>query len=266
MDHLLRAHAPLTGGAWAQIDEEARQRLEPALAARKLVDFSGPHGWRHSATDLGRTVPVEGPDGALGARQRRVLALVELRAPFSLSLEELRDAERGALDLDLGSLDDAVRKVARAENVAVFHGWAEAGIVGITEASPYDARPLGSVYAEYPGRVAAAVETLLSVGVSGPYGLALGPEGYTGVVETTEHGGLVVFDHLRQILGGPIVWAPGVRGAVVVSLRGGDFLFECGQDLSIGYDHHGAGQVHLYVEESFTFRAVSPDAAIALTP
>ena len=48
------------------------------------------------------------------------------------------------------------------------------------------------------------------------------------------------------------MWAPGVRGAVVVSLRGGDFLFESGQDLSIGYDHHDADLVHLYLEESFT--------------
>ncbi|MGH9082831.1 MAG: family 1 encapsulin nanocompartment shell protein, partial [Acidimicrobiales bacterium] len=97
------------------------------------------------------------------------------------------------------------------------------------------------------------------------YGLALGPDGYTGVVETTEHGGLVVFDHLRAILGGPIVWAPGVSGAVVVSLRGGDFVFESGQDLSLGYEHHDAGSVHLYLEESFSFRVVTPDAAVILS-
>jgi uncharacterized linocin/CFP29 family protein len=105
---------------------------------------------------------------------------------------------------------------------------------------------------------------LLNAGVSGPYGLALGPEGYTGVVETTEHGGLIVFDHLRQILDGPIVWAPGVVGAVVVSLRGGDFIFDCGEDLSLGYDSHDSEQVYLYLEESFTFRAVTPEAAVVL--
>ncbi len=102
--------------------------------------------------------------------------------------------------------------------------------------------------------------------MSGPYGLALGPAGYTGVVETTEHGGLIVFDHLREILDGPIVWAPGVRGAVVLSLRGGDFRFESGQDLSLGYDHHDADNVHFYVEENFTFRVATPEAAVALTP
>ena len=101
--------------------------------------------------------------------------------------------------------------------------------------------------------------------MSGPYGLALGPCGLTGVVETTEHGGLVVFDHLRQILGGPIVWAPGVDGAVVLSMRGGDFLFESGEDLSVGYSSHDAEHVRLYFEESFTFRVVVPEAAVHLT-
>ena len=106
---------------------------------------------------------------------------------------------------------------------------------------------------------------LLDAGVSGPYGLALGPEEYTGVVETTEHGGLIVLEHLRQILGGPIVWAPGVAGAVVLSMRGGDFLFESGEDLSIGYSHHDADVVHLYLEESFSFRVATPEAAVTLT-
>jgi uncharacterized linocin/CFP29 family protein len=123
---------------------------------------------------------------------------------------------------------------------------------------------LGTDFANYPSPVAKAVEYLLEAGVSGPYGLALGPAAYTGVVETTEHGGLVVFDHLRQILGGPIVWAPGVDGAVLVSMRGGDFLFESGEDLSVGYSSHDAEHVRLYFEESFTFRVVVPEAAVHL--
>jgi uncharacterized linocin/CFP29 family protein len=40
---------------------------------------------------------------------------------------------------------------------------------------------------------------------------------------------------------------------------------EVGQDFAIGYRHHDAENVQLYLEESFTFRVVEPDAAIALT-
>jgi uncharacterized linocin/CFP29 family protein len=265
VNHLLRSHAPITDAGWERLDSESRERLVPALAARKLVDFSGPHGWQYSATNLGQVTDIKAPAADLQARQRKVLPLAELRAPFSISRDELLDADRGAADSDLTALDAAARRIAVAENVAVFHGWAEAGIVGITGAGTNPPIALGTDYAGYPGHVATAVETLLNAGVSGPYGLALGPEGYTGVVETTEHGGLIVFDHLRQILGGPIVWAPGVAGAVVLSLRGGDFLFESGEDLSMGYAHHDVDNVHLYLEESFSFRVATPEAAVTLT-
>ena len=51
-----------------------------------------------------------------------------------------------------------------------------------------------------------------------------------------------------------------------MSQRGGDFLFEAGEDLSVGYDSHDAETVELYLVESFTFRVVTPEAAVALTP
>ena len=266
MNHLLRSYAPISDESWDEIDREVKQRLEPGLAARRLVDFTGPHGWEHSSVDLGRVADLTAPAKGLRARGRRVLPLTELRSDFAVSRAELRDLDRGATDIDLGKADAAARKIAEAENVAVFHGWKAAGIVGITEAATLAPIAAGGEFAGYPKHVAKAVEMLLSAGIAGPYGLALGPAAYTGVVETTEHGGLVVFDHLREILGGPIVWSPGVRGAVVLSLRGGDFLFDSGQDLSVGYEHHDADNVHLYIEESFTFRVATPEAAVSLTP
>jgi uncharacterized linocin/CFP29 family protein len=267
MNHLLREHAPITETGWQLIDDEARERLTPALAARKLVDFNGPHGWEHSATNLGRTQPVgETPGEGVTALQRRVLAVVELRAPFTLSREELRDADRGAEDVELGPLDEAARRIASAENRAIFHGWAAAGITGIAEATSQERIGLGDNCSLYPRHVATAVEALLRQGVDGPYGLALGPVPYRRVLETSEHGGYPLLEHLREIIGGPLVWAPGVDGAVVLSQRGGDFLLDVGEDLSIGYESHDAGGVDLYLLESFTFRVATAEAAVALTP
>jgi uncharacterized linocin/CFP29 family protein len=266
MNHLLRSQAPLSDTAWKLLDEEATERLTPALGARKLVDFSGPHGWEHSATNLGRTTALDSaPADGVSGRQRRVLPLVEARADFELSRDELRDADRGAQDVELGPLDKAAHQMAVAENSAVFHGW-QGAFAGIVDASPHERGSLGEIADAYPTRVAGAVERLLCEGVAGPYGLALGLEQYRRVVETAEHGGYPLWDHLRQILEGPIVWAPGVKGAVVVSLRGGDFLFESGQDISIGYDSHDAQVVRLYLEQSFSFQVVTPEAAVALTP
>ena len=266
-NHLLRDHAPITSAGWAEIDQEARERLVVALATRRLVDFSGPHGWEHSATNLGRTEPVaEAPCDGVTALRRRVLALAEMRAPFTIAREELRAGDRGAEDVDLEELDAAARRLAIAENKAVFHGWGQAGITGISEASSHPEIQRSADFDEYPSHVAKAVELLLQSGVAGPYGLALGTEDYTGVIETAEHGGYPLFDHLRKILNGPIVWSPGVHGAVVLSQRGGDFLFESGQDLAVGYDSHDREAVHLYLEECFSFRVATPEAAVALVP
>jgi uncharacterized linocin/CFP29 family protein len=266
MNHLLRSHAPISDAAWSLIDGEASERLAPALAARKLVDFSGPYGWEYSATDLGRTSPLtSAPSDGVSALQRRVLPLVEVRADFELSRSELRDADRGAQDTDLEALDKAAHQVAIAENVAVFHGW-NGAISGIGESSPHEQVSLGETAEGYPRHVAGAVERLLCDGIGGPYGLALGRDQYRRVVETAENGGYPLLDHLRKILEGPIVWAPGLHGAMVLSIRGGDFLFESGQDLSVGYDSHDTQVVRLYLEESFSFRVATPEAAVVLKP
>ena len=263
MNHLLRPLAPISDETWQLLDGEARQRLEPALAARRLVDFGGPHGWAHSATPLGRTTQAEGaPVEGVSGRRRVVLPLVEVRAAFELSREELRDADRGADDVDLAPLDAAAFRIASAENAAVLNGWP--GVArGIAESSTQEPGSLAGDPDGYRHQLARAVERLLSSGVAGPFGLALGSEHYRRVTESAPDGYPLV-DHLKSITNGPILWAPGLDGGVLVSLRGGDFVLDAGQDLSIGYDSHDAESVRLYLEESFSFHVATPEAAVAL--
>ncbi len=268
-DHLLRKYAPIPTTGWQQIDEEAKNSLTPKLAARRLVDWSGPHGWAHSATNLGRTAALEAPppgtkSETVIARQRRVLPLSEFRVSFTVECSGLQDAERGATDVDYGDLDRAAHDAALIENRAVFHGWPEAGIIGIVESSSHSPLPLSGEVENYPHAIAEATNVLRQAGIEGPYALAIGPEGYTRVVETIEHG-YSLEEHLHKILGGDIVWAPGLDGAVVMSKRGGDFILDIGQDFSIGYVRHDAELVTLYLEESFSFRVTEPEAAVALT-
>lgn len=267
MNHLMRELAPISEEGWKAIEDEAGRRLTTYLAARKLVEFEGPKGWDHSAAEYGRVDPVSGPSEGVSAARRRVLGLVELKAQFFVSRAELADAERGAKDLELDDLDRAAERIALGENVAVFHGYEAAGISGIMQGSSHDPITLDADVQRYPNTMAKAVDVLRQSGVGGPYGLAVAPDDYTRIIETTEHGGYPLLDHLRQILGGTVVWAPGIVGGVVLSLRGeDDFVFDCGQDISIGYIDHDVQSVNLYFEESFTFRVNEPDAAIALKP
>jgi uncharacterized linocin/CFP29 family protein len=256
MNHLHRPLAPISDAAWEEISGEATRELRHFLSGRRVVDLSGPHGWDHSCLDLGRvTDPHDGPADGVESR---------VRTPFTVSRAEVDAVDRGAPDADWDPVIDAARRAALAEDRLVFQGFPGGGVRGMVESSPHEAVTITTDYSLYPNHVATAVERLKRSGVDGPYAIALGPRCYTGVIETTERGGYPVLEHLRLITGGPVVWAPAVDGAVVVSLRGGDFELEVGQDFSIGYLDHDAESVTLYLEESVTFRSISPEAAIAL--
>lgn len=189
MSHLLREHAPISQRAWELIDEEARERLTPGLAARRLVDFEGPHGWEWSSTSLGRVSAIDiGLDGVT-ALQRQIVPALELQATFDLSRAELLDGDRGAPDVDFEDLDRAAAQFVEAENAAVFHGAPASGIEGIVPSSSHDPITGPGDAAGYPGAVARAVDLLKRNGLEGPYGLALSREEWTKVVETGELGG-----------------------------------------------------------------------------
>jgi uncharacterized linocin/CFP29 family protein len=265
MDLLKRELAPVLPEAWGQIDDEARRVLELHLAGRKLVDFSGPHGWKCGAVNTGRLELIDrglAPDVPTAVRV--VQPLVEIRSPFKLPILELDYTGRGANDLDLDPVIDAAKRVARAEDSAIFHGWKPAQITGIIEASPHAPVKVRSVL-EWPRAIAHAKEVLRSAGATGPYALALGAASYDELSVDTEDG----YPLRRRIEGtlidGPLVWAPALRGgAVLLSTRGGDFELTVGQDLSIGYTSHSRDIVELYVTESFTFRVLEEKAAIFL--
>lgn len=264
MNHLHRHLAPVSDAAWRALEHEARHALVHYLTGRRVVDVEGPLGWDFDAVPRGWPDEVGDPPKKVEAHVRTTQPLVEYRATITLPRAEMEAFDRGARDIDLEAVRVAARRLARAEDAAVFHGHRGALISGIAEGSPHPRLPIGDNYREYPGTVARAVALLQECGVAGPYAVALGPRCFTGVIETTEMGGYPVLEHLRLIAGGPVLWAPAVDGAVVVSTRGGDFVLTLGQDAALGYLEHDREHVRLYLEESFTFLARSPEAAVHL--
>ncbi|MFA7387829.1 MAG: family 1 encapsulin nanocompartment shell protein [Thiohalobacteraceae bacterium] len=265
MNDLYRELAPISSAAWAEIDAEAKRTLKATLAARKLVDFAGPLGWAASAISLGRSERLDaGPREAVEARLRTTQSLVELRAPFELSREDLEAVGRGAVDPNLDPVRDAARNIALSEDHAVFHGFAEAGIQGLVEAAGDHKCIITDDYAAYLGVVAEAAHRLRSAGVDSPLAIALGPRCYTGLSKTMI-GGFPAIEQIHRLLDGPIISAPALDGALVMSLRGGDFELTVGQDFSLGYLDHTPTSVRLYLQESFTFRVLAPEAAVPLT-
>lgn len=265
MNHLLRDRAPITEAAWARIDQEASTALREVLAGRRLFDVVGPKGWQHSAEPTGRTRHVGVVSTNVDARVRDVRPIVEFRSAFAVSRDELDAIDRGAEDADLDAVRLAARDAAVAEDHALFHGFPAGGIGGVVAETPHDPVIIVEDYERYPSFVASAISRLRLGGVGGPYAIALGPRCYTGVVEQSEMGGYPVLEHLRLILGGSVVFAPGVDGAVVLSQRGGDAEIVLGQDFAIGYADHDTDHVHLYLQESFTLNLRAPEAFVHLT-
>lgn len=264
MADLHRNLAPISDAAWSAIDDEAKRVLALNLAARKLVDFEGPLGWQAAAINLGRVLPVRTrPADGVDAWTRQVQPLVELRASFELSRAELEAVGRGAEDPDLEPLIAAATQIARAEDHAAFHGYGPGGIAGAIQRSPHKPVAIPKGAESYPSAVAEATRLLRGAGVDGPYGIGLGSRCWTAVMQATDDG-YPVLKLVQNLVGGPVVWAPAVDGAIVVSLRGGDHRLSVGQDLSIGYRSHTDTSVRLYLVETMTFRVLTDEAAVWL--
>ncbi|MEV0252577.1 family 1 encapsulin nanocompartment shell protein [Nocardia sp. NPDC050712] len=264
MNNLHRDLAPITSEAWKAIEEEAGRTFKRHIAGRRVVDLSGPHGEDYSAVGLGRTRAISPPDEGVRARQRVVAPLVELRVPFTLSRDELDDVDRGAQDADLDPVKDAARKIAFAEDRAIFEGYAAAGIEGVRASASNAPIKLPTDPEQVPEAVTQALSALRLAGVDGPYSVLLSADLYTAVSETSDHGHPIRTHIERLIPEGKIVWAPAIAGAFVLTTRGGDFDLSIGQDISIGYLSHDAESVQLYFQESLQFQVYTAEAAVAL--
>ena len=265
MNNLHRELAPISDAAWAQIEAEASRTLKRHLAARRVVDVVGPGGVELSAVATGHLQQIQPPGDGIEAAQRGAKPLVELRVPFELARQAIDDVERGATDSDWSPVKEAARKIAFAEDRSVFDGYAAAGIQGVRQGSSNPPLTLPAKVSAYPGAVAQAVSQLRLAGVNGPYALLLSAEAYTAVTGGSDDG-YPVIEHIHRLVDGEIVWAPAIQGGFVLTTRGGDFELDIGQDISIGYLSHSTTSVELYLQETFTFRLLTTEAAVVLAP
>jgi uncharacterized linocin/CFP29 family protein len=265
MNNLHRELAPISDAAWAQIEEETTRTLKRYLAGRRVVDMPAAGGAGLSAVSTGHLHKVAAPADGIIARLRESKPLVELRVPFELARDAIDDVERGANDSDWQPAKEAAKKIAYAEDGAIFGGYPEADIGGIRQGTTNPIMTLPADVRDYPDAVAQALSQLRLVGVNGPYKVMLGADAYTALAETRDHG-YPVLEHVKRLVKDEILWAPAIVGAFVLTTRGGDFELAIGQDTSIGYSSHTNTAVHLYLQETFTFRLLTTEAAVALVP
>ena len=264
MNNLHRELAPISEAAWAQIEEETSRTIKRYLAGRRVVDVHGLAGTALSAVGTGHLRKIDAPGDGVTSHQREVKALVELRVPFDLDRQMIDDVERGANDSDWQPAKDAARKIAFAEDRAIFEGYAAGGIVGVRQGTSNPQKSLPADVRQYPEAFAQALSQLRLVGVNGPYAILLSADAYTELAEVSDHG-YPVLEHVKQLVDGKVLWAPAIDGAFVITTRGGDFDLHIGQDISIGYLSHTEAHVRLYLQETFTFLYLTSESAVALT-
>jgi uncharacterized linocin/CFP29 family protein len=265
MNNLHRELAPISEAAWTDLEAEATRTFTRHVAGRRVVDVIT-LGETASAVGTGHLSELDPPGEGVRARRRESLPFVELRVPFVVSRDTVDDVERGAMDADWQPVKDAAKRIAFAEDRAIFGGFPAAGIRGIEVASSNAPIPLPADVHEYPTAVAQALTQLRLAGVDGPYRLVLPADAYTALAETSDHG-YPIRDHVSRVIGtdGEIIWAPALSDGYLVSGRGGDYQLYLGQDLSIGYMSHDATSIELYFQESMTFIVQTTEAGVPLT-
>jgi uncharacterized linocin/CFP29 family protein len=257
MDILKRNLAPLSDQAWLMIEDQAKKILTGNLSARSAVDFDGPHGWELASINLGRVSFAETGviEGVLYGG-RKVQPLIEVRVPFALNLEEMDAVSRGLKAPDLDALEVAARKAAHFEEKAVYRGFKEGGIAGIISSSSHTPLSLKKDPGSFPDLVEEGIMALKKDGIAGPYLMILGTVPYQVLMQGDEKG-YPLKRRIEDLLGGAVLWSPALKGGILLSSRGGDFILTVGQDFSIGYSSHDAQNINLYVTESFTFQVLA---------
>ncbi len=239
MNNLHRELAPISEAAWAEIEEEASRTLKRHLAARRVVDVQGPKGVELSAVGTGHLLQIQAPGEGVQAVQREAKALVELRVPFELTRQAIDDVERGRDRFRLVAGEGGgARKIAFAEDRAVFDGYAAAGIQGIREGREQCA-----------GCTSRQCERLF--GCSREGGRPIAPRRRQRAVRAdTRCRGVYGRQRrnatraIRSFTISSAWWTEGlfgrppIEGGFVVTTRGGDFELDLGQDISIGYQSH----------------------------
>src|SRR5262244_4415130 len=112
MEWLRRGAAPFSEKVWKEVDALAGSMFKQTVVARRIVDFDGPRGWDHVATQLGTFRPTQMPQhsGAVRLSLPDVMLLMELRADFAIPWTDIDIFERVGPTLEAKSVEDAARE------------------------------------------------------------------------------------------------------------------------------------------------------------
>lgn len=266
MEWLRRSAAPLSQKVWKEIDDIALSMFKQTVVTRRIVDFDGPRGWNHVATQLGtfKSAPAPKIAGKVRLSVPDVMLLTELRADFMVSWADIDAFERVGPALESKSIEEAARDTALTEDALVLYGsGGMPGLLGWKETP----RVNMSNWSQ-PGRLVAdllaAVEKLDTLAVKGPYEAVLSPHHYYSYLRQTGEGGVYPAAKQLGIVIEKVHSSSAVEGAALFSTRGSDFMITVGGDFTVGYRAHDDKSVHLFAVETIAAQMLTPEAVCVI--
>lgn len=264
MDFLKRTLAPIPQEAWPELDSEAKKALTSALSARKITDMTGPLGWEYGAhaagsLDLKDGSPVEGVNYGV----RNVTPLTEIRVPFTMPIWALDDIARGSKTVDHTPVQEAARRAALFEDIALYYGIEDAGIIGLLSAAENEGIEMKLEEEAIVAAIIRARQILQGNGVGGPYSLVAPYALYNKILSSSKS-----YPLKKRIegLASGVVLSPQTDACMFISTRGGDNELVIGQDFSLGYLCSNDKEITFYITETLTFKCYNPKAVVPLCP
>lgn len=260
MDFLKRTLAPIPEEAWAELDSEAKKALTCAISARKIVDMTGPLGWEYAALTEGTLELADGsPVEGLNFGMRKVTPMTEIRVPFTMPIWALDDIARGCKTVNHKPVQDAARKAALFEDMAIFYGIEGTGMIGLLSDSvnkPIEIKLEDNAIVD---AIVNAEKIIHGQGIGGPYALVAPYPLYNKILSSgTDY---PLKKRVESIID-KIVLSPQLDACMLISLRGGDNELVIGQDFSIGFLSNTAAEATFYITESLTFKCYTPEALV----
>ena len=262
MDLLKRNQAPITQKGWEEIDERAAEVFKTQLTARKSVNVDGPHGIEFNSISEGKLGIIKGNEDEVRSSKYKVTPLIESRYTFELNRWEMDNLERGAKDVDLGPLEEAVEKMAEFEDNAIYNGFKEGEIKGLNKVAK-KSLSFGKEDSSIMNSVSEGMIMLQDVYADKPYNLIVGKEAYSRIQKQIK--GYPLNKRIEETIEGEIIFSEEIEGALLIPKDHEDLELTIGQDFSIGFEEHDSKSVRLFISESFMFRVLDPEIIVKYT-
>lgn len=135
-------------------------------------------GWDFTTLSEGRLDLIQKKDSEVAIGVFKVKPLVEARVSFTFNRWEMDKITRGAKDIDLINLENAVNKIAEFEEKAVYKGLKDGNIKGLEEASAHKKIPFGNDGSQIMEAISKGLIDLKDHFQEGPFVLIIGEEAF----------------------------------------------------------------------------------------